>query len=347
MMYLLSKLRYPWQRSHGEGLQRTCHRGPSWRKLSLVPVVPVVLASVAGAALTMPQDRALLGQFLKTVAIPYEIGLVTWIALRVWRSTRRTRGTDDMAERLREVAREVFPARRVADMLAFEIAVLYYSLFSWRAQPRETGGEAFTYHRKSGYGALLFALAIVTAAEVTPVHLLLARWSGVAAWTVTALSLYGMLWFVADWRTTPRGSRPRSGTPEAPERGGISGLAEPAGVVDVAVHLLQACIGIVVAARREHEHAAARPIAVALRGAADLGVRLRSEVRRGLFARGTIGMVLRGAVAIAAEAPWRGRFDARRETESHRGGAKDTQESEETLHRWNLLSLGDTSAPSM
>lgn len=173
-------------------------RWGGWRTLSLAPVV---LASIAGAALAMPQDRALLGQFLKTLAIPYEIGLVTWIALRVWKSSRRSRTTDDMAERLQEVAREVFPARRVADMLAFEIAVLYYSLFSWRARPREAAdGEAFTYHRKSGYGALLFALALVTAAEVAPVHLLLSRWSAVAAWIVTALSLYGMLWFVADWR---------------------------------------------------------------------------------------------------------------------------------------------------
>jgi hypothetical protein len=172
-----------------------------WGGLRKLSLVPVVLISVAGAALVLPQDRALLGSFLKALAIPYEIGLAAWIALRVWRSSRRSRGTEDMAERLREVAREAFPHRRVADMLAFEIAVLYYALFSWRSRPHETlSGEAFTYHRKSGYGALLFALAMVTAAEATPVHLLLARWSAVAAWIVTALSAYGMLWFVADWR---------------------------------------------------------------------------------------------------------------------------------------------------
>jgi hypothetical protein len=172
-----------------------------WGGLRKLSLVPVVLASVAGAALALPQDRALLGQFLEALAVPYEIGLFGWIALRVWRSSRRSRGTDDMAERLREVAREVLPVRRAADMLAFEIAVLYYSLFSWRARPRVApGGEAFTYHRKSAYGALLFALGMVTLAEVAPVHILLTRWSAVAAWVVSGLSVYGMLWFVADWR---------------------------------------------------------------------------------------------------------------------------------------------------
>jgi hypothetical protein len=116
---------------------------------------------------------------------------------------RSTSGTEDMLERLREAAREILPARRVAAAIASEMAVFYYSLLAWRRRAQTpSGARAFTYHRTSGYGALLFALLIVTVAEAVPVHILVARWSPGAAWLLTILSGYGLFWFVADYRAT-------------------------------------------------------------------------------------------------------------------------------------------------
>lgn len=149
-------------------------RRGGWPRLS---VVPVVLLGVLGAALMLPQERGL----LKILAIPYELGLVTWLSVRTWRAVRRAPGDGDMLERFREVARDVFPARRAAEVIAFEIAVLYYALFSWRRRPEEASG-AFTYHRKSGYGAMVFAFLVMILAEAIPVHILLMRWSAAAAW---------------------------------------------------------------------------------------------------------------------------------------------------------------------
>ena len=55
--------------------------------------------------------------------------------------------------------------------------------------PAEPGPAVFSYHRKSGYGALLGALLLVFAFETLGVHFLLQRWSPAAAWTFTAFSL--------------------------------------------------------------------------------------------------------------------------------------------------------------
>src|SRR5262249_28260365 len=52
----------------------------------------------------------------------------------------------------------------------------------------------------SGWGAVCFALLLITAAESAGVHFLLSRWSHTAAWIATALALYGALWLVGDWR---------------------------------------------------------------------------------------------------------------------------------------------------
>ncbi|HEX4960733.1 MAG TPA: hypothetical protein VF173_07835 [Thermoanaerobaculia bacterium] len=168
-------------------------------------LIPVFLFSLTGAAWVLPDQRETLKRLSEVLSIPAEIGLLTWITVRTVRSLRSASGaaTDDMLERLRQVAREILPVRAVTEAIAFEMAVVYYSLFAWRRRPQSPpGSRVFTYHRKSGYGALGFALLIVTLAEAIPVHLLVARWSSKGAWCLTALALYGMLWFLADYRAT-------------------------------------------------------------------------------------------------------------------------------------------------
>lgn len=169
-------------------------------------LIPLFLFSLTGAALVVPDQRETLKRLSEILSIPAEIGLVTWIAVRTARSLRNTKGTEDVLERIREAAREILPARRVSEAIAFEMSVLYYALFSWRQYPRypqiPSGTQAFTYHRTSGYGALGFAFLIATAAEAIPVHILVARWSPRGAWFLTALALYGLFWFLADYRAT-------------------------------------------------------------------------------------------------------------------------------------------------
>lgn len=175
-------------------------RRGGWPRVTLIPVV---LLGILASALMLPNHHGLLGKLLEALAVPYEIGLVTWISVRTWRAVRRGGGDGDTLESLRSIAGEVFPVRRVADAIAFEVAVLYYALFSWRRRPAEVPGtEPFTYHRKSGYGAIVFAILVMMAAEGIPTHILVMRWSPVAAWVLSFLTAYGTVWFIADWRAT-------------------------------------------------------------------------------------------------------------------------------------------------
>jgi len=168
-------------------------------------LIPVFLFSLTGAALVLPEQREMLKRFSEVLSVPAEIGLVAWIAVRTARSLKSTRGTgtDDMLDRLRQVAREILPVRAVSEAIAFEMAVVYFSLFAWRRRPHvPSASRVFTYHRTSGYGALGFAFLVVTLAEAIPVHLLVTRWSPRGAWLLTALAAYGLLWFLADYRAT-------------------------------------------------------------------------------------------------------------------------------------------------
>jgi hypothetical protein len=105
--------------------------------------------------------------------------------------------------RLRDVAREMTGQDRVAAVLASEIAVLSYGLASWRSRPHAPADAAsFTHHRRSGHAAVVLAFGLVLLIEGVGVHLLLARWSALAAWIATAGTAYGALWLLADYRAT-------------------------------------------------------------------------------------------------------------------------------------------------
>jgi hypothetical protein len=59
---------------------------------------------------------------------------------------------------------------------------------------------AFTYHKNNGWATILGVLLFLGAVEIVAIHLLVQGWSPVAAWTLTALSLYTFGWLIADYR---------------------------------------------------------------------------------------------------------------------------------------------------
>jgi hypothetical protein len=84
-------------------------------------------------------------------------------------------------------------------MLACEITVLRFGLLCFRkgnAIPKEA--KSFTTHRDSGYIALFGVMFFVMLIEVFALHLLLKQYSTAAAFIVSAISVYGMIFLVAD-----------------------------------------------------------------------------------------------------------------------------------------------------
>jgi hypothetical protein len=129
-----------------------------------------------------------------------ELALVTLIVLRMRRGWAHARGKDspDALERMEIAAREVVPSRRLAAVLASEMAVFYYAFAAWRRVPDvPAGARAFSIHEQSGVAALFGVLGGVSVMEAALVHLVVTRWSVAAAWGLTALSGYGTAWLTA------------------------------------------------------------------------------------------------------------------------------------------------------
>jgi len=84
-------------------------------------------------------------------------------------------------------------------VLASELAVLRYGLLFWKKEKSGlTEANTFTTHKDFGYIALWCIFLLAVSVEITAVHLLLLRWSHTAANILTALSLYGTIFLIAD-----------------------------------------------------------------------------------------------------------------------------------------------------
>jgi hypothetical protein len=94
-----------------------------------------------------------------------------------------------------DVLGDSFPIK----VMASELAVLRYGLLFWtkeRLASKES--VAFSTHKESGYIAVWCMLMLAVMVEVVAFHLLLMKWSGTAAVVFTAISLYGVIFIVAD-----------------------------------------------------------------------------------------------------------------------------------------------------
>lgn len=166
--------------------------------LSLVPVFVASLL-IARAVVPTPHQE-FLGQ-LWYLLIPVEGGVVIYIAFKVRAATMVSRGEEDILRRIEMITAELAGGKSRATQLAsMELASIYVGLLGWWIDtPRARGLASTTFHHHAGWGSIVACIITVLAAEMIGVHLLLQQWSHTAAWVVTALELWGVLWLLGDF----------------------------------------------------------------------------------------------------------------------------------------------------
>ena len=116
-------------------------------------ILPVFIASIAAAMLTLPAGHRDLLRDLRYLAIPFELAVMGAVIVGVRATNRRlaAAGTAlDVPERIR-AALGTNVASRLGDIVAMESAIFYYALASWRRKPfTPPAALAFSYHKKNG-----------------------------------------------------------------------------------------------------------------------------------------------------------------------------------------------------
>lgn len=155
-------------------------------------VIPVIIIGLLIGSYFLPQESQTYLSIFKTWALPViEISILTFVVIKVRSAIRKYKGlkgtTPDFFNALKSTCYEILPKKLVLPF-ATEVAVFYYGFINWKT--RETNDNEFTYHKKSGTPALFYAFILIIAVETIAIHFLLTRWSFIAAWILTALSIY-------------------------------------------------------------------------------------------------------------------------------------------------------------
>lgn len=129
-----------------------------------------------------------------------EAGLIGFVIVQVRRKSRRKRdgtGDTDPLFAIRAALANLSAVPVVSSLVAAELSVLYYGLFSWGSKPHvPAGARTFSIHERVGQAALFRVAPIICLLEIAPVHVVLRHWSPALAWAATAISLYCVIWLV-------------------------------------------------------------------------------------------------------------------------------------------------------
>ncbi len=140
------------------------------------------------------------------LAVVFVVGEIA-LAVGLARLTLRLLRDDADPERaIADTLRARFGDTPVARLLAFEVRMWFYALFvSAKRKLVFVGDEHFTCHAKEGHASNQQGFILLILIELPIVHVLLSVfWHARVAWIVTALSLWGLCFLIAEYRASLR-----------------------------------------------------------------------------------------------------------------------------------------------
>ncbi|MEL7006355.1 MAG: hypothetical protein AAFN93_27055, partial [Bacteroidota bacterium] len=149
-----------------------------------ITVVPFITAGLIIATYSIPENHQSFLQIVKEWMVPViELGVLSFIGYNVYairKSFVANKDTSfDFFSAIQEATKDFLPPG-VHHFFAMEIATFYYGFFNWRTRKISKG--EFTYNKESGTIAILAVIIMLVVVETAVFHLLIQRWSSVAAW---------------------------------------------------------------------------------------------------------------------------------------------------------------------
>lgn len=165
-------------------------------KASPTSLIPMVISGLIAAHVMTPGDPPPVLLALVGVA---ELAIATMVVIRVRRAIRSSGGAADPLERIEGFASEIVPVPRAAKMMASEIGIFWYALFSWKKAPPK-GEGVMRWAKVEDWTGVMIGFLVVIIAETIGLHLwLMTKWPN-AVWLLTLSDLYAIVWLIADAR---------------------------------------------------------------------------------------------------------------------------------------------------
>ena len=169
-------------------------------KVTLIPVF-IISYLIASALLSAEHHQTL---SIIELAIPViELGAISFIIYNIrniakaYKKEHRQQNLG-FVETVHRATANAFGEGTVAKVFATEISIFHYALFGWKRQP-EAPSDHFTYHKENGYVAFMAVIFFALIAETAIFHIWLSSWSIIAAWILTAISIYSSFFLLGDF----------------------------------------------------------------------------------------------------------------------------------------------------
>jgi len=155
-------------------------------------IVPIIILGVLICSIILPQENQQYLGLFKTWILPLiELLVLSYVIYNVRKGIKfykqKKELSFDFFTTLKSTCNEILPKKIVFPVIT-EIAVFYYGFIYWKK--RDLKANEFSYHKNSGTITLLIAIIFIVAIETFVLHNLLIKWSSIAAWILTFLSIY-------------------------------------------------------------------------------------------------------------------------------------------------------------
>ena len=161
-------------------------------KIPKTTIVPVLIIGVIICTFIIPRENQQYLSLFKIWILPIvELFVFSYVVYNIRKAIKRYKklqhASFDFFSTLRATCKEILP-KNVVMFVVTEIAVIYYGFIYWKKRPLKE--NEYSYHKNSGSITLLVAIIFIVAIETVTLHFLLLKWSVIAAWILTFLSVY-------------------------------------------------------------------------------------------------------------------------------------------------------------
>ena len=155
-------------------------------------VVPFFIIGIVICSLIIPEENQYYLNTFKTWVLPIvEVTVFLFIYFKVKKTIKKykinKRNSTDFFTNLKTTCNEILPKKLVIPFVT-EFGVIYYGFIYWKK--RKLKNNEFSYHKENGTIALLAVLILIIAIETIVLHLFIEKWSLIAAWALTGISIY-------------------------------------------------------------------------------------------------------------------------------------------------------------
>ena len=156
-------------------------------------IVPVFILGIVVASSILPTEHQTHVTLVRTWFLPVlELGIVTYLVYSIVKAFKKIKQnrleTPDFFIAAKNAGDTILP-KGISAALATELSVFYYGFIHWKKCGLKQ--NEYTYHKITSTRMVLGVFVFLIIIEAFAVHLVLQKWSPLAAWIMTILSIYG------------------------------------------------------------------------------------------------------------------------------------------------------------